>query len=131
MYHRLKKISVLFLSVFILCGFQYNASFDKKYEWTHRSCRNQNETMNQVILTFLRPAIIKSLEKYYGKPVQSIDTIVYIKPYFLDTEIQVQSKTFTGPHNPPYGKDILTFNVSPDASIELMNLEHTDIPNLN
>ena len=89
--------------------------------------------MEDVIFLFMSSAIYEAMENYYKAPRQ------YLNPDILSVsqlpgsyvyEIVYQFETFTGAHNPPYGKDTITFWVY-NGGIWVKEYEHTEIPALD
>lgn len=88
------------------------------------------ETTEQVLLRLLFHPAHDAIEEYYGEPRQFWkDSILSIQkvpdtPYY---EVVMQAETFYGPHNPPYGIETMTFNVS-YGNVELKGFEHKGEP---
>ncbi|MEQ6375741.1 DUF3888 domain-containing protein [Bacillaceae bacterium S4-13-56] len=88
-----------------------------------------NKLLNDTLLTALSPHISKEIINYYG----------YMKQYGLydveilsinreseggfGFEVKVLVETFEHAHNPPYGKETITFQVTP-SGIETINFIH-------
>ncbi len=92
-----------------------------------------NTEANSVIYLLLYDEIDKAIQNYYGKPTQfalydsKITNISQINNEF-SYKVTIEVPTFNGPHNPPYGLEILTFIISPDIII-LENYEHILLTN--
>jgi hypothetical protein len=125
-------VAIFFLIGSTTCLYaQGNADTQDKIDsWNTLSCEKKNRQLEKIILMYMGDAIDDALVKHYGRNIQSINHIIYVDSGFLTYDVQVEAKTFNGPHNPPYGKDILTFTIYPDGKTELINSEHTDIEEL-
>lgn len=89
--------------------------------------------LQDTLLTLLTPALDQAVKDEYGEPKQfdlfnaKIESIE--RPYnggfhFI---IRVTIQTFEGAHNPPYGKDTFTFDITPEKTT-LLKTKHTEIP---
>ena len=96
----------------------------------------QNSNSNyadSVIALLLYDEIDKAIQEYYGTPTQfalydaKITEIGQVNNEFKFT-VTIEVPTFNGPHNPPYGLEILTFTVSPAENI-LDSFVHKSLPN--
>lgn len=126
------KIYIIPLVIILFSyGIQASPITIKEKKWLNTSCEDKNKILSKHLLSYLRPTINNCLATYYGEQKQSFTRIIYVAPYLPDDEIQVEAQTFTGPHNPPYGKDILTFSITADGNIRLINYQHTDIDTLD
>ena len=129
----IKKTTFFLIIMFFLCSTTFSYAIQsskiaaKEEKWLNRSCEDKNKILSNHLMLYLGPTIRNSLEAYYGQPKQSFNRIIYLDPHIPNDEIQIEAKTFTGPHNPPYGKDILTFSIAPDGNITLIDYQHTDI----
>lgn len=84
------------------------------------------------LLTILLPAISTAITGYYGKPRQyglydadilSLTRIVNEGQYTFKVKVLV--RTFVGPHNPPYGNEIVTLTIDP-SGIHVEEFIHRD-----
>lgn len=92
-----------------------------------------SENLQDTLLTLLTPAIDQAVKDEYGEPKQfdlfnaKIESIG--RPYSggFHFIIKVTIQTFEGAHNPPYGKDTFTFDITPEKTT-LLKSKHTEIP---
>jgi hypothetical protein len=69
------------------------------------------------------------VDKYYGYPKQfDFEKILSIKKhsYLNEYEIIIEVETFTGAHNPPYGKETITI-VTSAMGTKVVNFKHDEI----
>ena len=85
------------------------------------------------LLTYLlTPHIIKAVDSYYGVPrgVWKIN-ILEVKnlepPGTFHFKVKVQAETFVGPHGPPHGLDMITFEFHWSEPAKVINYLHKDI----
>ena len=129
----MKKIFVLIALILILsCPSANKTAFASE---TNKAL--DPAAMERIIESFMFETLHKAVEKHYGAP-RSYSTyrILSIKPVSdsFVYEIVIQIETFTGAHNPPYGKDTVTFwlNASEvDCDPWLKEYKHEDIPTLS
>jgi hypothetical protein len=83
-------------------------------------------------LFFLYPYIQDALIDYYGGPKQYWqDKIIDIRRVEINyrnfIEVTVQVETFEGAHNPPYGKDTITFRTKEySTALKMIGFKHED-----
>lgn len=69
------------------------------------------------LITSLFPSVSKEIINYYGYPKQYEDVkilrITREHEGSFDFNVEVQVTTFEHAHDPPYGKETMTFNISP------------------
>ncbi|MEK3708283.1 DUF3888 domain-containing protein [Paenibacillus sp. FSL R7-0198] len=95
----------------------------------------QQENYKPLALTMLNSYIAREITNYYQanhKPVPSYGLydihVLELKRrtqggYNFRTVLEV--RTFYGPHNPPYGKEIITFEIDP-TNVTMVNYVHTN-----
>ncbi|MGY3186902.1 DUF3888 domain-containing protein [Lysinibacillus sp. TE18511] len=79
------------------------------------------------LITTLFPSISKEIDNYYGYPKQFEDakilSITRVHEGSFDFNAKVQVTTFEHAHDPPYGKETMTFNISP-FGVKTINFQH-------
>ncbi|OCA84168.1 hypothetical protein A8F94_15720 [Bacillus sp. FJAT-27225] len=88
--------------------------------------------LKEVLIDRLLDPIGEAVEKQYGQSklwFRGDEKILKIEKdsenyYFLVT---VQIQTFEGPHNPPYGRDTMTFKIR-GSEVELLDFKHETVP---
>ena len=89
------------------------------------------DAMEQVILRLLHQPVRETVKDYYDGPRQYWEQKVLSvqkvpqSPYY---EVVLRVETFSGPHNPPYGLETMTFYVGPLDEVRLVNFDHQDEP---
>ena len=89
------------------------------------------DAMEQVILRLLHQPVKNAVNDYYDGPRQYWEQKVLSvqkvpqSPYY---EVVIRVETFSGPHNPPYGLETMTFHVGPLDAVRLVNFDHKDEP---
>lgn len=95
----------------------------------------QEHDYKAIALTMLNPYIYREITNYYQenhKPVPSYGLydihVLELKRrtkggYNFRTVLEV--RTFYGPHNPPYGKEIITFEIDP-TNVTMVSYVHTN-----
>lgn len=95
----------------------------------------QEDDYKAIALTMLNPYIAREIISYYQenhKPVPSYGLydihVLELKRrtqggYNFRTVLEV--RTFYGPHNPPHGKEIITFEID-TANVTMVNYVHTN-----
>ena len=85
----------------------------------------------QVILRLLHQPVSEAVSDYCDGPRQywrqevlSVQKVSQ-SPYY---EVVIRVETFSGPHNPPYGLETMTFYVGPLDAVQLVNFDHRDEP---
>jgi hypothetical protein len=87
---------------------------------------NNNQVMHDTLLTTLHPYISEQIAHYYGYNKQYDAEIVKIKRLHkggYEFNVTVIAHTFTHAHNPPYGKETMTFYINP-GQIKVLNFKH-------
>lgn len=122
-----QKLSFLFLTFFIFI-FSIPAT---SYAITDES---QEKLLIDALKTTLARSIDDAIVGYYGKREKSFGIydmqIKEIKRMMQDGYsflVKVQVETFEGPHNPPYGREIITLEIGP-GGVNVLQFEHKDIP---
>lgn len=87
---------------------------------------------DSAIAILLYPHIDKAIQDYFGKPTQFALYDAYVNNITrVDTDfiyrITIAVPTFHGPHNPPYGLEIMTFRIEPGSVVILEKYEHKDV----
>ena len=89
------------------------------------------DAVEQVILRLLHQSVKNAVNDYYDGPRQywrqevlSVQKVPQ-SPYY---EVVIRVETFSGPHNPPYGLETMTFYVGPLDEVRLVNFDHKDEP---
>ena len=89
------------------------------------------DAVEQVILRLLHQPVKEAVNDYYDGPRQywrqevlSVQKVPQ-SPYY---EVVIRVETFSGPHNPPYGLETMTFHVGPLDAVQLVNFDHRDVP---
>ncbi|MGE7092619.1 DUF3888 domain-containing protein [Lysinibacillus sp. NPDC048646] len=79
------------------------------------------------LITTLFPSIEKEIINYYGYPKQFEDakilSLTRKHEGSFDFNAEVQVTTFVHAHNPPYGKETMTFNISP-FGVKTISFKH-------
>ncbi|MCG7346050.1 DUF3888 domain-containing protein [Sporosarcina sp. ACRSL] len=81
------------------------------------------------LITSLYPSIQKEIINYYGYPKQyglydaKILSITREHEGSFDFNVEVQVTTFDHAHDPPYGKETMTFNISP-FGVKTISFQH-------
>jgi hypothetical protein len=120
--HKVIAFTITIAVVYLMCNTAVSANAKTEIS---------PETAEQVLLRLLFHPAYDAIEDYYGEPRQYWkDSILSIRevpdsPYY---EVVMKAETFYGPHNPPYGIEIMTFYVS-YGNVELKSFEHKDDPN--
>ncbi|WP_239614705.1 DUF3888 domain-containing protein [Cohnella mopanensis] len=92
---------------------------------------NKNDERD-VLLALITPSVSNALVGFYGSPklYDLSDTkIVRIERQISGGYVfrmTVVVETFTGPHNPPYGRDTITLMID-TGSVSVEKFEHTNI----
>lgn len=95
--------------------------------WAQMSDKAKAQYYERILFNILRPYILETTEEIYGAKRQYENKkVLYIKPVGLSHEIKVEISTFMGPHNPPYGKDTITFLLE-GSNIRVEEFIHKDI----
>lgn len=87
---------------------------------------------DSAIAILLSPYIDKAIEDYYGERTQyalydaKVNSITQVGRNFV-YKIIISVPTFHGPHNPPYGLEIMTFTIKSGGLVTLDNYEHKDV----
>jgi hypothetical protein len=91
--------------------------------------------LQDTLLTTLNPYIYEAVQDYYeqmGEQSRSYDLydakILQLhreRPGEFSFFIVIQINTFVGPHNPPYGIEIISLKVTP-SKIQVINYLHRD-----
>lgn len=90
------------------------------------------KNLHDTLLTLLTPAIDQAVKTLYGEPKQydlfnaKIDSIERPESGGFHFIVTVTIQTFEGAHSPPYGKDRLTFDVTPEQTT-LLDTKHNDV----
>ena len=85
--------------------------------------------ISDTLLTILDPSIQKEIIKYYGYPKQyglydaEILSITREQEGSFDFNAEVQVTTFEHAHDPPYGTETMTFNISP-FGVKTISFKH-------
>lgn len=89
------------------------------------------DAVERVILRLLYEPVKETVNDYYDgsrqywrQEVLSVQKVPQ-SPYY---EVVIRVETFSGPHNPPYGLETMTFYVGPLDDVRLVNFEHQDEP---
>lgn len=123
--------AMLFVAVLIICSAGLNGSTSTFSN--SDSIESQNKLCEEFSLYLLYPYIQDALIDYYGTPKQFWqDKILGIRKVEIDYrnffEITVQVETFEGAHNPPRGRDTITFRTKEyTTSLKMIKFKHEDI----
>ncbi len=91
------------------------------------------ENLRDTLLTLLTPALDQAVKSVYGEPKQfdlfnaKINRIDRPQKGGFHFIVDVTIQTFEGAHNPPYGKDTFTFDVTPEKTT-LLKSTHIEVP---
>ena len=98
----------------------------KQAEWNKMSCEAKKEFLERQVMISLSPQIHEAVNKYYGElRGYDLEKIIDVKAIeFLEYEIKIQISTFVGPHNPPYGLDVVTVRYRNLCDGKVVNYEH-------
>ena len=132
-----KKYIAVLMCLLTFCIFNCSTLIFKKDYVVQRyvnavsNYKTENNTDENVVLILLYDNIDKAIQDYYGRPTQfALYDSKITKSKQIGNEfsyiLTVEVPTFSGPHNPPYGLEILTFSVSPGKTV-LKSYEHKEI----
>ncbi|WEG11455.1 DUF3888 domain-containing protein [Pullulanibacillus sp. KACC 23026] len=127
-----KGCMILISGCLIGLGMPAAQTFAKPHAQNVVSIDEKNDQLQDTLLTLLTPALDEAVEKVYGKPQPydlfnaKIETIERPQSGGFHFIVTVSIQTFEGAHNPPYGRDSFTFDVTPDRTI-LLHTKHTDV----
>lgn len=89
------------------------------------------DAVEQVVLRLLHKPVREAVSDYYDGPRQywrqevlNVQKVPQ-SPYY---EVVIRVETFSGPHNPPYVLETMTFHVGPLDAVRLVRFEHQDEP---
>ena len=125
----MKKLCIVLALGLILQGFAAN----KTILAAEASNVRDPAAMEDIIFLYMSGSIYEAIENHYKEPRQ------YLKPVLLSIsrlpnstvyEVVYTFETFTGAHNPPYGKDTVTFWVY-DGGTWVKEYKHAEILGLN
>lgn len=91
-----------------------------------------DSNLNDTLLALLTPSIDDAVKARYGKPQQydlfnaKIDKIDRPQKGGFHFIVTVTIQTFEGAHNPPYGHDTFTFDVTPEK-VTLLSSKHHEV----
>ncbi|WP_405172766.1 DUF3888 domain-containing protein [Paenibacillus sp. FSL H8-0280] len=95
----------------------------------------QEENYKPLALTMLNPYIYREITNYYQANHMLVPSYGLYDIHVLELKRRTQGgynfrtvlevRTFYGPHNPPYGKEIITFEIDP-ANVTMVNYVHTN-----
>lgn len=120
-----KKIFIPIIALFLIAACSFSA-YSNAY--AESSVPYTAPPKDELIIILLYPHIADAIVKQYGEgKLFQNEEVLSVKqaPNGENTfTVRIYLQTFTGPHNPPYGNDILTFTVSP-FGVTLDKYEHT------
>ncbi len=135
----MKKKLVIIITIIFLIIVLSNKSYYKVYANsfminvpTITENESQRKLKNDLLFRILSPYIDKAIENYYGESRQfdlwdaKITNIKRLQPGSFNFEITVSVTTFKGPHNPPYGLEIVTIKFD-DFGIHILNFNHKSL----
>lgn len=133
---RVRKSFIILLLISLLVSLIALYYFHSSHEEYIHSTVSLTETREQLLESFslymIYPYIQDSLIDYYGNPKQFWQhRIIDIRKVEIDYrnyyEITVQLQTFEGAHNPPYGKDTITFRTKEyTTSLKMIKFKHEE-----
>ncbi|APO45767.1 hypothetical protein BS614_18225 [Paenibacillus xylanexedens] len=95
----------------------------------------QEENYKALALTIFNPYISREITSYYQANHMPVPSYGLYDIHVLELKRRIQGgynfrtvlevRTFYGPHNPPYGKEIITFEIDP-ANVTMVNYVHTN-----
>lgn len=89
---------------------------------------SREKMIEDALIRLLFPYITDSIAHHYGQPKQYyVDKIIEItrsEQAQYHFTIKVRVVTFEGPHNPPYGTELITITM--DSKIYVSDYEHKD-----
>ncbi len=92
-----------------------------------RSEQPDYKLIYDTLITTLFPSVDKEIINYYGYPKQYEDvkilSITREHEGSFDFNAEVQVTTFEHAHDPPYGKETMTFNISP-FGVKTLSFQH-------
>lgn len=136
-----KKSVIIFTIILFTITFTnrcYATPYDAKYNSTFLKAANINQDeskeklKNDLLLSVFTPYISKAIENYYGELRQfdlwdaKIISIKRLEPGSFNFETAVSVTTFKGPHNPPYGLEVVTIRIG-DTGINVVDFKHKDV----
>lgn len=101
----------------------------KPYQIEASPINLDNKLLNDTLLTTLSPYITDQINNYYGEYKQFGLSDAEILSINRESEggysfkVKVQVETFEHAHNPPYGKETITFEINP-AGVKAIEFNH-------
>ena len=92
----------------------------------------QEPLCKETLLTVLSPTISNAVNGYYGSPQQyglydaEVIKIERVRDGEFLFNVTVRVKTFTGPHNPPFGIETMIIAVDPAHPL-VIDYKHQDV----
>ncbi|MCH1626731.1 DUF3888 domain-containing protein [Fredinandcohnia quinoae] len=87
--------------------------------------------LKDALIERLVDPIFNAVDSYYGEPklwFRGDEKVLKIKNYKGGINVTVQVMTFEGAHNPPYGEETITFQISSGGNVKVLKYKHRDIP---
>jgi hypothetical protein len=87
--------------------------------------------LKEALIERLVDPIFKAVVSYYGESklwFRGDEKVLKIKNDEGDINVTVQVMTFEGAHNPPFGEETITFQISSGGNVKVVNYKHRDIP---
>lgn len=95
----------------------------------------QEDDYKAIALTMLNPYIYREITNYYQANHMPVPNYGLYDIHVLELKRRTQGgynfrtvlevRTFYGPHNPPYGKEIITFEID-TTNVTMVNYVHTN-----
>lgn len=122
-----QKLVIAFIIIILILAIAITQQFQQSFN-TSKVVDPKQELIQLSLLRMLYPYIQKSITNYYGYSRQFMgDEILDISMYGpYDIKIELKVTTFEGPHNPPYGIEVITVVLS--DNVEVIDFTHRDEP---
>jgi hypothetical protein len=127
------RILSLFSAIVLInfSGTSVNAEMDldSKYKEVINETEIDYKLIYDVLITTLDPYIEKEIVHYYGYPKQyglydeKILSVIRKPEGQFSFKVKIQVTTFEHAHDPPYGKETITFDISP-FGVKVIEFKH-------
>ncbi|SES44932.1 Protein of unknown function [Psychrobacillus sp. OK032] len=123
--------SAIVIIVFNFSGILVNAEMDldNEYKEVNNETEIDYKLIYDALLTTLDPYITEEIINYYGYPKQyglydaKIISVIRETEGGFSFKVKVQVTTFEHAHNPPHGKETITFDISP-FGVKVFEFKH-------
>lgn len=129
---------ILLLTVLISYGFADRTLFHNMRDqrvreaiytdliWDQENCKTKLKYTEDILEGWFFPVISGAIKEYYGEYRQYGDFEILRLTAQPDSSynMKVKVNTFVGPHNPPYGTEIITLNIDSDK-VKVVDYQHS------